>query len=122
MFAEISSNLPPINDGIEEKSQLAYNSPVWRKARFKVCYLEKQYRQDDKEFIDILNDIRSNKATAKTLEKINTRLNQNIDGYEKVTKLYSHNRNVDNINNLELSKIKEAEKEYEMTYTRDQRS
>lgn len=108
--------LPPINDGIEEKSQLAYNSPVWRKARFKVCYLEKQYRQDDKEFINILNDIRSNRATAKTLEKINTRLNQNIDGYEKVTKLYSHNRNVDNINNLELSKIEEAEKEYEMAY------
>jgi len=108
--------LPPINDGIEEKSQLAYNSPVWRKARFKVCYLEKQYRQDDKEFINILNDIRSNRATVKTLEKINTRLNQNIDGYEKVTKLYSHNRNVDNINSLELSKIEEAEKEYEMAY------
>ncbi len=109
--------LPPINDRDSEKSEFAYNSPVWRKARLKVCYLEKQYRQDDKEFINILNDIRSNKANAKTLEKINTRLNKNIDGYEKVTKLYSHNRNVDNINNLELSKIKAPEKEYSMSYS-----
>jgi ATP-dependent DNA helicase PIF1 len=108
--------LPPINDGIEEKPELAYNSPVWRKARFKVCYLKKQYRQDDKEFINILNDIRNNKATKKTLEKINTRLNKDIYGFEKVTKLYSHNRNVDKINSLELSKINEVEKEYGMSY------
>lgn len=108
--------LPSINNGMEEKVEFAYNSPVWKKARLKVCYLEKQYRQDDKEFIDILNDIRSSKVSAKTLEKINTRLNKNIDGYEKVTKLYSHNRNVDNINSLELSKIKEPVKEYSMSF------
>jgi len=107
--------LPPINDGIEEESQLAYNSPAWKKARFKVCYLKKQFRQDDKDFISILNDIRNNKANTKTLKKIQTRLNKNIDGYDKVTKLYTHNRNVDNINNLELSKIKEAEVEYSMS-------
>jgi ATP-dependent exoDNAse (exonuclease V) alpha subunit len=107
--------LPPINDGIEEKAGFAYDSPAWKKAHFKVCYLKKQFRQDDKEFINILNAIRSNKANAKTLEKINTRLNKNISGFEKVTKLYSHNRNVDKINNLELSKIIEAEKEYTMS-------
>ena len=107
--------LPPINDGIEEESQLAYNSPAWKKARFKVCYLKKQFRQDDKDFISILNDIRNNKANTKTLERIKMRLNKNIDGYDKVTKLYTHNRNVDNINNLELSKIKEAEVEYSMS-------
>jgi len=109
--------LPPINDGIEEKSQFAYNSPVWKKARFKVCYLKKQFRQDDKDFITILNDIRGNKADQKTLEKIKTRLNKDIDGYDKVTKLYTHNRNVDRINDLELSKIEELEREYNMSST-----
>ncbi|MFA5730008.1 MAG: PIF1 family ATP-dependent DNA helicase [Candidatus Paceibacterota bacterium] len=108
--------LPPINDNTEEKPELAYTSPAWKRARFKVCYLEKQYRQDDKKFINILNDIRNNKATTKTLEEINTRLNKNIYGFDKVTKLYSHNRNVDKINSLELSKIKEPEKQYVMTY------
>jgi hypothetical protein len=100
---------------MEEKSDFAYNSHVWRKAGFKVCYLEKQYRQNDKEFIDILNDIRNSKVSSKTIKKINTRLNKDIIGYEKVTKLYSHNRNVDDINNLELSKIKEPEKRYTMS-------
>jgi ATP-dependent exoDNAse (exonuclease V) alpha subunit len=108
--------LPPINDG-NEKSEFAYNSQSWRQAKFKICYLKKQYRQDDKGFVDILNDIRNNKVNNKTLEKINTRLNKNIDGYEKVTKLYSHNRNVDKINDFELSKIEEIEKEYSMSHT-----
>jgi ATP-dependent exoDNAse (exonuclease V) alpha subunit len=108
--------LPPINNGTEDKKEFAYHSSAWKKAHFKVCYLEKQYRQDDKEFIDILNDIRNNTVNKKTLEKINTRLNKGIEGYEKVTKLYSHNRNVDNINTLELDKIKQPEKEYSMSF------
>lgn len=107
--------LPPINNKIEEKSQLAYDSPAWKKAKFRVCYLKKQFRQDDKDFISILNDIRGNKTNQKTLEKIKTRLNKNIEGYNKVTKLYTHNRNVDRINNLELSKIEEPELEYNMS-------
>jgi len=107
--------LPPIYDG--EKTDFAYNSPIWRKARFRVCYLEKQHRQDDKEFINILNDIRSNKADEKTLERINTRLNKDIYGFDKVTKLYSHNKNVDKINNLELAKIEKPEKKYLMSYS-----
>jgi len=109
--------LPPINDNPNEKLEFAYDSTAWKKANFNVCYLQKQYRQDDQEFVDILNDIRNNKADEKTLKKIKTRLNKNIDGFKKVTKLYSHNRNVDEINNLELSKIKGLEREYQMSYS-----
>lgn len=109
--------LPPVSRSGEEKEDLAYASPAWRQARFKVCYLEKQYRQNDKAFINILNSIRANRADKETLDRLSSRLYRDIDGYKKITRLYSHNRDVDRINGLELAKIDEPEVEYSMSYS-----
>jgi len=106
--------LPPVDDGTDEKPKLAYKSFAWRKAKFKVCYLENQHRQNDKKFINILNDIRSNKADENTLKMLSARLYKNVNGIEKITKLYSHNEDVDKINEFELSKINGQEIEYAM--------
>ncbi len=64
-----------------------------------------------------MNSIRNNKADKDTLKKLSARLHQDIKGYEKITKLYSHNRDVDRINELELAKIDEPEVEYSMSYS-----
>lgn len=101
--------LPPI-DG-----SFAYNSPVWKDAKFKVCYLEKQYRQNDQDFIDILNNIRRNTIDENNFNKIKSRIGGDIKGFDKVTKLYTHNIDVDEINRIELSCIKEKEVEYHMS-------
>lgn len=103
--------LPPI-DG-----SFAYNAPVWKDAKFKVCYLEKQYRQNDQDFIDILNNIRKNAINENNLKKIESRIGKDIEGFDKVTKLYTHNIDVDEINRIELSCIKEKEVEYHMSFT-----
>ncbi|MFA5368862.1 MAG: PIF1 family DEAD/DEAH box helicase, partial [Candidatus Paceibacterota bacterium] len=109
--------LPPINDRGGDKAEFAYSSSTWNQSKLKVCYLEKQYRQKDLEFSDILHDIRSDKINPSTIEKISTRLNKDIKGFEKITKLYSHNQDVDRINDEELAKIEGEEKEYDMSYS-----
>ncbi len=108
--------LPPISDSNEEKSQLAYDASSWGKAKLKVCYLEKQFRQNDKNFSKILNNIRSNKTDENTINKLKERLNKNIYGCDKVTRIYSHNKNVDTINDFELAKIENKEMIYDMSF------
>ena len=108
--------LPPIDDNNEERSQFAYNALSWDKAKLKICYLEKQFRQNDKNFSKILNNIRGNKADENTIDKLKERLNKNIYGCDKVTRIYSHNKNVDAINEFELSKIKKKEVTYNMSF------
>ncbi len=107
--------LPPVNQ--ENKEYLfAYNALVWRNSDIKVCYLEKQYRQEDPEFIKILNAIRENKTNSNILEKLKTRINQSIViNIDKPTRIFAHNSKADSTNNYELSKIIGEEHQYDMT-------
>lgn len=106
--------LPPVaRDG--EDDNFAYNSGIWNQMNLKVCYLEEQYRQSDMGFLHVLNDIRSSNVTSTTQEILMTRYNQEVDGMETPTKLYTHNADVDAINNIELAKINEKSQMYDMT-------
>jgi ATP-dependent DNA helicase PIF1 len=106
--------LPPVvRDGGEKK--FAFESAVWQKADLKICYLEEQHRQEDEDYLRILNEIRADKVSAWAREKLAGRLHQDISGWEKPTKLYTHNIDVDSINKKELGKIVAKPKTYEMT-------
>ena len=106
--------LPPV-DREREGIKFAYDSQAWEQADTKVCYLDKQHRQqDDFEFVNILDRIRENKAGEDVLNKLKTRLYKKISCQIKPTKLYTHNANVDAINSFELSKIQEKEEKYYM--------
>ena len=105
--------LPPVDpDG---NSLFAFDSDVWQEANTSVCYLDKQYRQDDFNFVNILNKIRGNQAGQKEMSLLKTRLHQLVDNVVKPTKLYTHNSNVDAINAYELSRIPGEEFVFEMT-------
>ncbi len=105
--------LPPVNKKKEEV-EFAYKSYAWEEAKIKVCYLDQQYRQNDLEFVDVLNGIRENKASEDILNKLKTRLFKKIDCSIEPTKLYTHNADVDEINNSELAKIHEKKMIYRM--------
>ena len=105
--------LPPISRG--QKPRFAYESSVWRNSDIKVCYLNKQFRQNDLEFTNILNKFRLNKAGQKELNSLKTRLYKSINSSIKPTQLYTHNINVDKINDYELSRIPKKEMTYYMT-------
>jgi len=105
--------LPPVSKG--QKPQFAYESSIWQNSNIKVCYLSKQFRQNDSRFTDILNKIRENKAGSEELNLLKTRLHQSINLSVKPTQLYTHNIKVDAINDSELSRISEKEMTYHMT-------
>jgi ATP-dependent DNA helicase PIF1 len=106
--------LPPVvRDGGEKK--FAFESAAWQKADLQICYLEEQHRQEDADYLKILNEIRDDKVSAWAREKLAGRLQQNISGWEKPTKLYTHNIDVDLINKKELGKIIAKPKTYEMS-------
>ena len=68
-----------------------------------VCYIKEQYRQDDEEFLDILNELRDGEVSERTVETLTAR--KEAKAPEEVTKLYTHNVDVDKINNKKLKEL-----------------
>ncbi|MCX6723105.1 MAG: PIF1 family DEAD/DEAH box helicase [Candidatus Staskawiczbacteria bacterium] len=89
-------------------------SEVWKKMEIKVCYLDEQHRTKDKKLHKILNHIRENEAE-KSKNLLFDELDKAKDVKRVLTKLYTHNIDVDSINYSELAKIKGKEYYYQMT-------
>ena len=85
---------------------MIFDTEIWNECEFHVHELTKVHRQDNIEFIEILNEIRSGTVSSETIDKINaTRTNQlESDGF-KPTIVYSHNADVDAENMTELNKL-----------------
>ncbi|HEV7702120.1 MAG TPA: PIF1 family DEAD/DEAH box helicase [Candidatus Paceibacterota bacterium] len=101
-----------------DSGTFAYEGSAWQRAHLVVCYLGEQHRQDDKEFLSVLSAIRANNVTDEHLNYINKRQMDYDDMSEEemntITKLFSHNLDVDRVNYGELSKIEEEAKIFEM--------
>jgi len=90
----------------------AFLSRAWREAKLHVCYLEEQYRQGNDNLLTILNEIRSGEISEGLAEDINARI---VKEEKDMTRLFTHNMNVDEHNMKRLQKVKGDEKVYEMT-------
>ncbi len=112
-----NSFLKPQVGLVAGESNFAYGSGAWERIRPVICYLTEQHRQDDKDFLSVLNAIRNNDLTEEHRTYINSRRIDYDDMPENTTKLFSHNINVDLVNNTELSKIQEENKIFLMTTT-----
>lgn len=94
------------------KAEFAFASSVWKTLNPSVCYLSEQYRQEDGNFFKILSAIRRGTIAPPHLAFLKTRdLPAEKDG---ITKMFPHNIDVDNINNLELDKLPGELKTFEM--------
>jgi ATP-dependent exoDNAse (exonuclease V) alpha subunit len=110
--------LPPIMRG-GGLPKYVTDSEVWNRMDIRVCYLTEQHRQEDKDFLKLLNEMRLNYVSDDALEKLEKRLNTDVDSDILPTKLYTHNIDVDAVNNFELAKLKTKDYLYEMTYKGD---
>lgn len=108
--------LPPVKRRQDEDNRFVTESDIWNRMDITICYLAEQFRQDDQEFLKILGDIRTNKTDSSTLDILRTRYNKPLGGNIKVTKLYTHNANVDAENDFELNKLPGSEVVYEMYF------
>ncbi|HMV23949.1 MAG TPA: AAA family ATPase [Saprospiraceae bacterium] len=107
--------LPPVLATTEEKEYFRtyYNSPYFFDAKiFKHGYelknyeLQKVYRQDERHFIRLLDNIRTGTFDWDDLEEINQRVEPDANKDEMIV-LAGRNATVDRINKDSLSKIKE---------------
>ena len=105
--------LPPISRG-DELAYFVHRSNVWQEMDLKICYLEEQHRQEDDVLLKILYDIRTNNVTESTLEPLRLRYRKDVEGGIYPTKLYTHNADVDQINQQELEKLPGEEWVFEM--------
>lgn len=101
--------LPPISR-IPKEKRFAWQSSSWKELQLKTCYLQEKFRQDDNVLISILDEIRSGNVSNDSYDVLNSRFHKELDIDFTPTKLYTHNMDVDRINNDELSKINEPAK------------
>ena len=103
--------LPPISE--DRHSVFAFASNSWREANPVVCYLSEQHRQEDPELLDILVSMRRGEITAAQEYALRDRLGKEPEK-EVATRLYTHNVDVDRINQQQLEQLESEEHTYEM--------
>jgi len=106
--------LPPISSG-NEVAEFVYKAQVWNEMDVRVCYLEEQHRQNDKKMTRILENIRTNNIDAEILDLLKARMKIKAKENVKPVRLFTHNANVDFINEAELQKIRAPKFSYYMS-------
>ena len=94
--------LPPVTRG--GPPDFIFQSDAWRSMNLKVCYLSEQYRQEDQRLLDVLSAIRSNSVDEGHFEHLQDRFREPAKDLV-VTRLYTHNAAVDEVNDAELANI-----------------
>lgn len=117
--------LPPIQKRMTEQKQMslveekslifAYESPVWKKLNLVICYITEQHRQEDESFLGLLLAIRNNVFEEEHYECLNARVINRSESRENLTKLYSHNLDVDRVNEKMLGEIEGEMEKFEMS-------
>lgn len=98
--------LPPIGQyGELSRDKFAFMSDAWQLAEFNICYLTRQFRQVKNVLTNILTEIREGHVTKASIELLEGAKNTVFESGIEPTKLYTHNEDVDLINNQELQKL-----------------
>ncbi|OHA26135.1 MAG: hypothetical protein A3C06_03920 [Candidatus Taylorbacteria bacterium RIFCSPHIGHO2_02_FULL_46_13] len=105
--------LPPVARFGEEKPQFAFLSQAWQGANPLICYLSEQHRQEDTLFLSVLTSIRNGLITPEVRATLSSR-NTEAGATQEHTRLYSHNVNVDKVNDDRLSALAGDEKKFAM--------
>ena len=92
-----------------------YKADVIKRMRLVKIEFQKVYRQEDKDFLRILENVRLNKTTPENLMHLNERVGQPTKEDGMVITLASINKTADNINQQRLAEIDAEEYTYEGT-------
>lgn len=104
--------LPPVSQ--DHRTQFAFESGAWQEANPVISYLNEQHRQDDGDFLDLLTAMRHGAFTRTHRMRLESRIGI-FSKKEVATRLYTHNENVDRINQESLRKLDEQGRQYQMT-------
>lgn len=96
--------LPPVQKESTDK-RFAWQAPAWKALSLQTCYLTEKYRQEDDTLIKILDEIRNGHISQETYDIFNSRFNKELEGTITPTKLYTHNIDIDRINQEALDRL-----------------
>jgi ATP-dependent exoDNAse (exonuclease V) alpha subunit len=103
-----------MDDDTVSRVPFAFKAKAWKACDLHTCYLSEQFRQEDDALMSILSEIRTGEISEQSFEQLKARIIP--EEQEEITKLYTHNINVDAFNQKKLQGIRDAlEKTYTMT-------
>lgn len=105
--------LPPIRKYGQE-DDFAFDSHAWKNSQIVVCYLDEQHRHAESDLFYILNAARRGDLTNEHWEMLKEKF-VDIKNVKNETKLFTHNKDVDIINNQKLDNLKTKKHVFEMT-------
>lgn len=110
--------LPPVNSSLdpEGESSLIIDAMAWKSSKIVSCYLTEQHRQHDHVFTQVLNAVRTGEPSYEHVDIIESRITEyDHDAHYHMTKLFTHNTDVDTINTNALNGLEGSAHEYGMT-------
>ena len=106
-----------IHDLYQTDDFFFYKADVIKRMRMVKIEFQKVYRQEDEDFLRILENVRLNKTTPENLMRLNERVCQPTKEDGMVITLASLNKTADDLNQKRLSEIDAEEYVYEGTVT-----
>jgi ATP-dependent exoDNAse (exonuclease V) alpha subunit len=98
---------------VYKKSVFFFDSKAYHKLKVQIVELQEVYRQQDIEFLSVLDAIRINAQTPAQLNVINQRYDANLALQSDIIELTTRNDLAENRNKQELSKINEELRTFE---------
>lgn len=106
--------LPPVSKNQEPNyKKFAFMSPAWVSAQLHICYLTEQHRQGNDRLARLLNEIRSGEISDSIGETLMENMERSSEKRDfRGIKLFTHNADVDSMNQQEIEKIESEEHFY----------
>lgn len=99
--------LPPVGrQGEEPRDKFAFMSNAWKEAEPVVCYLSEQHRQSDNSLNKLLNAMRDGFVDGSLLKHLEETMQRKSKDEHLLTRLYTHNLDVDRLNSEYLKRLK----------------
>lgn len=108
--------LPPVNR-TGGHDDFVHNSQAWQELKPIICYLETQFRQSDGALLSVLEALRTEEFDEMHEELLRERVGLQPEPDTVVTRLYTHNINVDEINDRQLNNLPGDTEIFEMDTT-----
>ena len=110
VFAGDFFQLPPVGKpGEDNKDKFVFMSEAWLEASPTICYIQEQHRQSDQGLNQFLNAMRSGNILADHLDQLQGLIGKSAPPSDNLTRLYTHNMDVDRINSEYLQALDSAE-------------
>lgn len=105
--------LPPVTRN-GDMMRYGFESRAWENARPLICYLGDQFRQEDETLLALLGSIRRNEIEEEHYTLLNEQTSIEFENIEP-TRLYTHNADVDAVNNTKLASLTGKPKTFKMS-------